>query len=141
MKLPSVLSDGFLKAMPEAERKQLGRAGMTAAEATQRWIGRSEKKLQDNVYTWLMREGIYFVNPRMDRKTTTRKGTPDFIACVESPSKPDGLFLAIECKAHRNTLTSEQAREANHIRMSKGRFIVAYCLKDVIQAVNDIRAA
>jgi hypothetical protein len=134
MKLPNVLSEGFLKAMPQSERKRLGRAGMTNAEATQRQIEHNEKELQRQVYNWLLREGIYFVNPRMDRKTTTSKGTPDFIACV------DGLFLGIECKADRNTLTSEQAREANHIRMSKGRFIVAFCLNDVIQAIRELRA-
>jgi hypothetical protein len=138
MKLPNVLSEGFLKAMPQSERKRLGRVGMTNAEANQRRIEHSERELQRQVHNWLLGEGIYFVNPRMDRKTTTSKGTPDFIACVDG--RVDGLFLGIECKADRNTLTSEQAREANHIRMSKGRFIVAFCLNDVIQAIGELRA-
>jgi hypothetical protein len=34
MKLPAVLSEGFLRTLPIEERRKLGRAGMTAAEAS-----------------------------------------------------------------------------------------------------------
>ena len=33
MKMSAVLSEGFLQALPEEERKKLGRSGMTSKEA------------------------------------------------------------------------------------------------------------
>ena len=47
MKLPAVLSEGFLQSLPEAERKKLGRAGMTAKEAQAIFERGEEKKLKD----------------------------------------------------------------------------------------------
>lgn len=48
-----------------------------------------------------------------------RSGIPDIVCCVK------GNFLAIECKAGKNTTTALQDREINRIRAAKGYAMVA----------------
>jgi hypothetical protein len=74
MRLPAVLPEGFLKALPAEERKKLGRAGITSEEAQARYVAGQEKKVQRDIATWLNRERIYFESDRIDRKTSGKKG-------------------------------------------------------------------
>jgi hypothetical protein len=46
MKLPAVLSEGFLRALSLEECRKLGRSGMTSKEAQAKCIAGQEKKLQ-----------------------------------------------------------------------------------------------
>lgn len=146
MNLPAVLSEGFLKAMPEEERRRLGAAGLLqedkermALEKERKRVDvptRDEKALQRDLINWLHLHGHYFVRARMDKKTTVAKGTPDFIVCV----KPAGFFLGIETKRAKGTLTPEQAKTGVAIRASHGRYIVARNLQDVIDAIDNLNA-
>ena len=70
MKLPQVLGDGFLKALPAAERRKLGKAGMTSEEAILAFSARKEKELQRQVWNELNRRGIYFDTDNMHRRTS-----------------------------------------------------------------------
>jgi hypothetical protein len=70
----------------------------------------------------------------MDKKTSGKKGRPDFRCCV------DGLWLSIECKCESETLSKEQAQEAARLRKSGGKFVLAFSLEDVIEAINDMNA-
>jgi Holliday junction resolvase len=47
-----------------------------------------------------------------------RSGVPDIVACVK------GKFVAIECKAGKNTTTALQDREINKIRTAEGHAMV-----------------
>jgi len=49
-----------------------------------------------------------------------RVGIPDIICCV------GGRFLAIECKAGKNTLTVRQKAELDAIYLAKGTTLVVY---------------
>ena len=132
MKLPTVLSEGFLQAMPEAERKRLGKAGLTQAEAQAVFQRGEEKKLKDLVLNELNRRGAWFFTQRMDKRTGGRRGCPDIIGCHK------GYFLAVELKAAGQQMTTEQGQEAVRIRKAGGFFILAYCLEDVIEELQRI---
>ena len=134
MRLPTVLGEGFLRAMPVAERKRLGRAGITQAEAQTKFRAGQEKELQRQVWNHLNRNQIYFEDDRMDKKTSGRKGRADFRCCV------GGLWLSLECKTEAGTLTKEQTSEADRLRNSGGRFAVVCSLQDAIEAINDMHA-
>jgi hypothetical protein len=134
MKLPKILSDKFLEAMPAEERKKLGRGGMTSKEAQAKYVAGKEKELQRQVWNHLNRNKIYFEDDRMDKRTSGRKGRADFRCCVE------GLWLSLECKSETGTLTKEQASEAARLRASGGRFVVVFTLQDAIEAIADMHA-
>jgi hypothetical protein len=130
MKLPAILPEAFLLAMPPEERKRLGRMGMTNEEARARFVSGQEHKLQALIHNYLQLKGIYYESDRMDKRTSGKKGRPDFRCCF------NGYFVALEAKADGETLTAEQAREANRIRANGGKYAVCYTLQDAIQALN-----
>lgn len=110
-----------------------GKAGWTAEECAQKFQSGEEKKLQGLVNNWLLGNGIYFESDRFDRRTSGKRGRPDFRICVE------GRWLAVECKAEGCKLSFAQACTLGEISRSGGRIAVAYCLDDVIKAVNELR--
>lgn len=134
MKLPNVPSEGFLQALPPEERKKLGRAGITKAEAAAIYARGQEKELQRQVWNYLTLKGIYFESDRMDKRTSGKKGRADFRCCI------DGLWLSLECKAESQTLSKEQALEAARLRKSGGKFAVVFSLQDAIEAITDLHA-
>lgn len=134
MKLPGVLSEGLLQALPAAERKRLGRAGITRAEAQAKYAADREKDLKRDVVNDLNRRGAWIFDQPMSKKTRGRPGVPDIIVCYR------GYFLAVELKAAGETLRADQAREAVEIRKARGRFVLAYSVNDVIEAIRGIDA-
>lgn len=134
MKLPAILPDKFLECMTPEDRRKLGRAGITREEAQAKFRRGEEHKLQRLVYNWLNLHQIYFDHDRMDRRTSGKVGRADFRICVP----PDGIWLSVECKPVGETLSREQAREALRLRTSGGRFVIAYSLQEVIEAVRGL---
>jgi hypothetical protein len=133
MKLPAVLPDSFLKALPEPERRKLGKAGITAEEAIVAYSTKKERELQRLVHNWLLSKELYFESDRMDKRTSGKKGRADFRVCCR------GLWLSLECKAGTGTLTSEQGAEAARLRRSGGKFVVVRSLEEAVEAVNGMR--
>jgi hypothetical protein len=134
MKLPAVLSQGFLKGLPDEERRRLGKAGMTTEECRQKFVRGQEIELQKLCMNWLSLHKIYFEWDRTDKRTSGKRGRADLRACVL------GYWLSIECKADGEPLSREQAQEAVRLRNSGGRFVLAYCLRDLIEAIQGIHA-
>jgi uncharacterized protein YfiM (DUF2279 family) len=134
MKLPATLSEGLLQALPPAERKRLGRAGMTRQEAATKYAAGQEKELKKDVVNEIYRRGGWLFEQPMSKRTRGRPGVPDIIACYR------GLFLAVELKAAGGTMTQEQGQEAVAIRKASGRFVLAYSLADVTAALQGIDA-
>lgn len=134
MKFPAVPSEGLLQALPPEERNRLGRAGMTKAEAQEKYAAGQEKKLKGLVVNELLRRGAWIFDQPMSKKTRGRPGVPDIIGCYR------GYFFAVELKVTGGTMTEDQAREAVAIRKASGRFVLAYSLADVTEAIHGIDA-
>jgi hypothetical protein len=137
VKLPAVLSPGFVRALPQSERKKLGRAGLTPEECHKTFVRGQEIELQQLVANWLNLHGIYYEWDHTHKKTSGKLGRADFRICVP----PRGLWLSAECKAAGESLSLEQATEAARLRNSGGRFVVVYSLGDLIEAIRRIEAA
>jgi hypothetical protein len=131
VKLPAVLSAGFVRALPQSERKKLGRVGLTPEECHQTFVRGQEIELQKLVANWLNLYSIYFEWDRTDKKTSGKRGRADFRICV-----PGGFWLSAECKAAGESLSPEQATQATRLRNSGGRFVVVYSLGDLIEAIR-----
>jgi type I site-specific restriction-modification system R (restriction) subunit len=104
--------------------------GMTRDEAQARFKRGEEGKLHALINNYLLMKGIYFRHDRMDKRTTCRKGTPDFACCY------NGYAIFLECKADGETLSEEQAKEANRIQANGGKYAVCYSLSDAIRTLN-----
>jgi hypothetical protein len=104
VKLPAVLSPGFVRALPESERKRLGKAGLTPEQCQATFIRGQEIELQKLVANWLNLHLIYFEWDHTHKKTSGKRGRADFRICV-----PGGFWLSAECKAAGESLSLERA--------------------------------
>lgn len=62
-----------------------------------------EGDLHEQIERELKRRGLYYVHSRMDMRTTTAKGVPDFIVAARQ-----GVTLWIEAKTAKGKLRTEQ---------------------------------
>ena len=75
-----------------------------------------ESKVKALVVKMLHKYGAYYFFPATHGYG--RSGVPDIVSCVR------GKFLAIECKAGKNTTTALQERELHNIRSAMGHAMV-----------------
>ena len=115
MKLPAVLSQGFLAAFPMRSANAWARPDGPPTECHQKFVRGEEIKLQKLCLNWLSLHGIYSEWDRTDKRTSGKRGRADIRACVV------GYWLSIECKAAGEPLSREQAQEAVRLRNSGGR--------------------
>lgn len=146
MGLSTVLPDHVLRLMSKSDRAKLGKAGVTAAEAAQKQEAKSEKALQDQIYALLSIRGVRrIVRSRMDRRTTTPVGTPDFLFCFPlardiSPKHfaVRGVPCAIEAKTTNGELSAEQKKALMEFMGDGWKVCVARSLDDVKTFLNDL---
>jgi hypothetical protein len=75
-----------------------------------------ESKVKATVVKLLHKYNAYYFFPATHGYG--RSGVPDIVCCVK------GKFVAIECKAGKNTATALQDREINRIRTAEGHAMV-----------------
>ena len=97
-----MLPNNILKCMAPEDRKPLGKAGLTSEEALLREAFDRESKLQKLINNFLLLRGIHGVWASTHKKTTTKKGTPDFLFAFR------GVPVALEVKMEGRHLEPEQ---------------------------------
>lgn len=122
----ATVPDEFKRYLAPAEKKRLGVAALTLDELISRQTIKTEKQLQQQIADYLRLRGIPFYRSRMDKRTTNKRGQPDFLCCVARPII--GRFVAFECKLPGQHPTEEQQRELEAIRNAGGIAAVVYDL-------------
>lgn len=100
--MSTVLPNKLLKLMKPEDRAKLGPAGLTADEAGQKWAAGEERKLHALFAADMDRRGCLVIRGRTDRKSTIRKGWPDFTILRA------GKVCCIEFKAKGGVLSDDQ---------------------------------
>lgn len=101
----SSLPDNILRRMSREHRGQMGKAGVTSAEADAKFTLRAERELQNLCASWLRQHDLFFIQSRMDKRPTVRKGMPDFIVIC-----PGARALAIEIKVPGGKISDDQKK-------------------------------
>lgn len=121
--MPSVLPEHILKRMSPTDRKQLGKAGMTAAEAADKAQVKNERDLSKLIVNYLRLHGIEPLVHRTDKKSTATKGWPDItfaISCKgdKVPGGYDTYVVAVvwELKHGYNKLEPDQVSMAEKLQ-------------------------
>lgn len=119
----AVLNDNFLRRIPAEDRAKLGanahrNAFRTADEITAANEVKIERTLHEQVMAFCAREGLRYVNARMDKRSTIRKGWPDFTVFRQFGILHDGgdgpqrrvltLAALLELKAKSGRLSEAQ---------------------------------
>jgi hypothetical protein len=97
-----VINPNFLKLMSVEQRRQFGKAGLTAEEALLKEIARTERGEHNIFLSWLMLKGVPRIHSRMDKRPTIEEGWPDFTVFYE------GITLFFEFKVNKRKLTQKQ---------------------------------
>lgn len=135
---PSSLPDSFKRYIDPAIRKQMGKMGWTREEVMRRQVVRSEKELQKLIGSLLSYYNIPYIRPRMDKKTTTQVGTPDFIFSVGRNGI--GQAVAWEIKMPREKLSTEQLDMMAKLYMSGYRIAVVRSVEVAIDELQKLGA-
>jgi DNA anti-recombination protein RmuC len=91
---------------------------MTQAEVEEANQALAEKKLHELIESLLRQRNYHYLHARMDRKTTLRKGAPDFIIIL-----PGERCLMVEVKVDGNTLSEDQIRYAAEYHLQTGGIV------------------
>jgi hypothetical protein len=110
---PAMLTEAQLRLIPEADRKPLGKLGLTKAEALRQETFKLERKIHDEFSGFCQRNQITIWHSNPVRKSSIRPGLPDFL-CWKS-----GRAIAIEFKVAPNKLTTEQEIVFTELKANK----------------------
>jgi hypothetical protein len=105
---PNTLPEKVLRLLSPADRKSLGRGIMTADEAVAKAHAKSERELQNQIDNLLRLKGIVAIRSRMDKKTSTNVGTPDFLFAIDVQKVE--VPIALEAKLGNERLSEEQSK-------------------------------
>lgn len=100
------LPNNILKCMVPADRKSLGKSGLTIEEADAKGQKRAERELHETFGQWLRLHGLSSRHDRMDRKTNCAPGWPDFDvpyggkACLIEFKAEGGLLSEVQRACH-----------------------------------------
>lgn len=73
------LPERMLRLLSAEDRKSLGKAGMTAADCLAKANIKNENDLQIQIVSFLRVNGIESIYQRTDKRTRTKRGTPDIM--------------------------------------------------------------
>lgn len=136
----TTLPDSFLRRMSKEDRAQLGRGGMTQDEALAKFEARNERQLQEQIANYLRLNGIFFIRSRMDKKSTTQCGTPDFCFCVprilECPPYVRPTPTAIEVKYGKGALSDEQIEVHAQMITNGWHVHVVHTFDEAVKAIG-----
>jgi len=127
----SSLTERQRQLMSAADRKRLGRAGMTSAEAADQYALKTEREMHRLFSSYCLLHGILPNHENPAKRSTSSVGWPDF-RCFAA----DKRFLAIEFKVRPNGLTPEQEEIKTRLEACGWPYVVAYSLAEAIHAAQ-----
>jgi len=146
MKFP--LTANLIKLISKRDRVALGlrtQDELAAAAAV-----KTEKELHRHIGNLLRLRGIEFFESRMDRKSTMKIGTPDFLFCVAFKPRPDNttkslltwpIAIGWEIKMPGKDLDPEQAAMAERMSSAPNgwRCQVIHSVDEAIAELRKLR--
>lgn len=100
---PRVLPESFLRLMSPADRKPMGKAGLTLEEVHASQEKVSEREIQNLCAQYCNLREVFYIRNRMDRKPTCQTGIPDLMLTL-----PGERTLAVEVKTLKGKTSETQ---------------------------------
>ncbi len=125
---PIGLPDAMVRAMSKSDRKALGLS--TSKEALCAQQIRQEREMHNLFASWLRLNQVPFIHARMDKKSTIRKGWPDFTLVWH------GHAFCLEFKLPGQPLEPEQLEVHRELRLTGTPVQTAYSVAEAIDAAR-----
>jgi hypothetical protein len=129
-----IIPENLLRLISPADRKQLGKAGVTWVEAVTSDNDKAERKLHSDYVGFLRRHGFkdhQIITSPMNRKSFLPPGFPDFLI------QRGGRFLYIEFKVGKGVLSPIQDLVVADLIADGCRVLVLYSYKEAVEATLD----
>jgi hypothetical protein len=126
---PGQIPEPMLEKMEPADRRRLGKAGLTMAERVAKEEIRAERQLHNQFSGFLNRHGFFSVHADPTRKSTIRAGWPDYSVFKA------GRVLFIEFKVGLNTLSTEQQSVVDGLKAGGFPVLITGDYQEAINAV------
>ncbi len=117
----------LLPLMPESERKRLGKAGLTVAEAVAIADDKAELDLQGDIAGYLRLHEVEYIKPDGRKRSPLPKGWTDFTFAYR------GVPVAMEVKTATGKLSVDQ--ENLHPKLAANGWRVG-----IVRSVTDVQA-
>lgn len=129
-----IIPQNYLDKMTPEDRKSFGKAGMTWAEVEVKCDHDLELKFHAQVINYFRQKEppIAYVHANPTRKSTIRKGWPDFTIAVR------GQAVAFELKGPNGELSEDQIAVRAEMEANGWRYIVAHNLGQIREVINDL---
>lgn len=98
----SFLPDNILNCMSQADKKPLGKSGLTRKEIEAKAEVKSEKELQSSIVAYLKLKEIVVCSPTFGKVSRIKKGWPDLTFCYK------GIPCLWEIKRPKGILSEDQ---------------------------------
>jgi hypothetical protein len=116
----SEFNDRQRSLMEPADRKKLGKRGETFLQAEKRRVTRTERDIHYKFISFLKRHEIPYTHSSPIRKSSIKKGHPDFLVGLR-----DNRGFYAEFKIPPNNLTKEQKEQIAFLERNGNTVIVA----------------
>ena len=126
------LPEHILRMIDFAERKKMGKHFRTSEEIASDAERITERKLHAQIRSLLSLKNIVYFESRMDKRTTQKKGAPDFIFATK------GIPVAWECKVGKGKLRPEQEEMLCKMEVNGWRIKVVRSLQEASEALKDM---
>ncbi len=120
--------------MTPEDRKALGRHGLTQAECAEVVCTMAERELQEQIANYLRQRDLFFMRSRMDKRTTLRKGWPDFTIILHG-----GLALLVEVKVQGGRFSEDQTKLFQEYFRQTGELVYAVYSFDQFRSLLDCK--
>lgn len=138
----TILPENILRRMKPEDRASLGKSGMLAREAQDKFAANCEKQVHKQIENWLRLRGIFFIHSRTDKKTTNAVGTPDFVFAwnwERSPFIDRTTPVAVEVKVNGNKLSDAQKAVRKQMIEDGWNYNVVDSLPQMLAVLNITR--
>lgn len=98
----NALHPDMLRKMDKSQREAFGKDGKLPEERQEAAEHKLEKKLQSDIKSTLDRYGYQYIQNRMDKRSTSTTGAPDFVIIIP------GKIILVECKVGKRKLSKAQ---------------------------------
>ena len=133
--MTTILPNHVLEKMDPADRKRLGKAGITMKEAIEKAEVKQEKDLHEQIVAYLeQHHGVKVGHARMDKKSTFTEGWPDLTFSI------NGKACALELKVGKKKPEPEQMACMSDMLVDGWRVQVVRSLEEVKQFLEEQKA-
>jgi hypothetical protein len=123
----SLHSEQFARLL--SKRDRVAANVQTKAEAGDKFTARLEREMHKQFSQWLDLNGLFYIHSRTDKRTTQRKGLPDYFVIGKET-------LVVELKTETGRLSSEQQQILDELSQRGVTCMVTSSVVDAIELVK-----